>query len=63
MLLFSPVFFFSLTLNYGFETIVFGDVRSSVCRRLSRFIVFPSATFLAIMLGYVLLIDAFWIRI
>ena len=31
--------------------------------RLSRFIVFPSATFLAIMLGYVLLIDAFWIKI
>ena len=31
--------------------------------RLSRFIVFPSATFLAIMLAYVLLIDAFWIRI
>lgn len=31
--------------------------------RLSRYIVFPSSTFLAIMLGYMLLMDALWIKI
>jgi hypothetical protein len=31
--------------------------------RLSRYIVFPSSTFLAIMACYILLIDAWWIKI
>jgi hypothetical protein len=31
--------------------------------RLSRYIMFPSATFLALMTGYVLLMNAFWIKI
>ena len=31
--------------------------------RLSRYIVYPSSTFLAIMVGYMLLLDAFWIKI
>jgi hypothetical protein len=31
--------------------------------RLSRYIVFPSSTFLALMTGYALLLDAFWIKI
>jgi len=30
---------------------------------LSRYIMFPSSTFLALMIGYVLLLDAFWIKI
>jgi Ca2+/Na+ antiporter len=31
--------------------------------RMSRYIMFPSATFLTLMLLYVLLMNAFWIRI
>lgn len=31
--------------------------------RLSRYIMFPSTTFLAIMACYILLIDAWWIKI
>ena len=31
--------------------------------RLSRYIVFPSTTFLALMTCYMLLMDAFWIKI
>lgn len=31
--------------------------------RLSRYIMFPSTTFLALMALYVLLMNAFWIRI
>lgn len=31
--------------------------------RLSRYIIFPSTTFLAFMLLYILLMNAFWIRI
>lgn len=31
--------------------------------RLSRYIMFPSTTFLAILALYMLLLDAFWIRI
>jgi len=31
--------------------------------RLSRYIMFPSATFLALMALYMLLMNAFWIRI
>ncbi|MBT4520339.1 MAG: DUF1656 domain-containing protein [Halieaceae bacterium] len=31
--------------------------------RLSRYIVFPSATFLALMVLFMLLADAYWIRI
>ena len=31
--------------------------------RLSRYIVFPSTTFLALMASYMLLLDAFWIKI
>ena len=31
--------------------------------RLSRYIMFPSTTFLAIMMLYILLMNTFWIRI
>ena len=31
--------------------------------RLSRYLVFPSSTFLALMACYMLLLDAFWIKI
>jgi uncharacterized membrane protein YfcA len=31
--------------------------------RLSRYIVFPSSTFLALIAGYMLLLDAYWIKI
>ena len=31
--------------------------------RLSRYIMFPSSTFLALMATYVLLLDALWIKI
>lgn len=31
--------------------------------RLSRYIVFPNTTFLALMVAYILLMNAFWIRI
>ena len=31
--------------------------------RLSRYIMFPSATFLALMTAYMLLMNTFWIRI
>ena len=31
--------------------------------RLSRYIVFPSTTFLALMIAYMLLLDAHWIKI
>jgi uncharacterized membrane protein YfcA len=31
--------------------------------RLSRYIMFPSTTFLALLALYMLLLDAFWIRI
>ena len=31
--------------------------------RLSRYIVFPSTTFLALMTCYMLLLDAYWIKI
>ena len=31
--------------------------------RLSRYIMFPSATFLTLMLAYILLMNAFWIRV
>jgi Protein of unknown function (DUF1656) len=31
--------------------------------RLSRYIVFPSSTFLALMAAYMLLLDAYWIKI
>jgi len=31
--------------------------------RLSRYILFPSTTFLALMTVYILLMNAFWIRI
>ena len=31
--------------------------------RLSRYIVFPSSTFLALMICYMLLLDAYWIKI
>jgi Ca2+/Na+ antiporter len=31
--------------------------------RLSRYVMFPSTTFLTLMLLYILLMNAFWIRI
>jgi uncharacterized membrane protein YfcA len=31
--------------------------------RLSRYIVFPSSTFLALMTAYLLLLDALWLKI
>lgn len=31
--------------------------------RLSRYVVFPSGTFLALMAAYMLLLDAWWIKI
>ena len=31
--------------------------------RLSRYIMFPSSTFLALMAAYVLLLDAYWLKI
>ncbi|MEH6583132.1 MAG: DUF1656 domain-containing protein [Halioglobus sp.] len=31
--------------------------------RLSRYIIFPSSTFLSLMVGYMLLLDAYWIKI
>ena len=31
--------------------------------RLSRYIVFPSSTFLAIMACYMLLLDAYWLKL
>ncbi len=31
--------------------------------RLSRYIMFPSTTFLALMICYMLLLDAYWIKI
>ncbi len=31
--------------------------------RLSRYIMFPSTTFIALMMLYILLMDAFWIKV
>ena len=51
-----PVFTVALLAAWG-STILLNKLR------LSRYIMFPSTTFLTLMMLYILLMNAFWIRI